>query len=109
MIDLSGFKREIMMYGLAVGGIIAVGSLFILGADLRFLTGLAIGPPLHLLIFLFWSTQAKSPVEERKTRPVIVGYGVRLPIYDSVGLILSIQVGMHCMAGCALALFWRPR
>jgi hypothetical protein len=104
MIDLSGFKREIMTCGLAVGGIIAVGSLFILGADLRFLAGLGIGTAITYINFQILVYSGKKSVEERRRGPVIVGYGVRLPIY-AVGLILAIQVGMHCMAGCAIAFF----
>lgn len=104
MIDLSGFKKEIIRYGLVVGIIVAIGSLVFLGIDLRFYAGLALGTGITLINFEILVYSGRKAVENRKRGPVIVGYGVRLPIY-AIGLIIAVQFGMHCMAGCAIAFF----
>lgn len=101
MEDLAKFKNQIYVHC----GIIAVVSeivpLFIIGFDVKFLTGIIAGTFITMINFniLMWS--ARKMLQNQSKGPVVGGYFIRMPIYG-VSFFFCLKWSGYCAIGCVI-------
>ncbi|MDF3000813.1 MAG: hypothetical protein K0Q48_932 [Bacillota bacterium] len=101
MNGLTAFKNRIFKYGIMVSAIVELASIPILGFDVQFLYGLALGTAIAIVNFNLMALTFQFVLKRRNASLAFIGYLIRLAIYGA-GFFASLQVGIISAMGTAL-------
>jgi hypothetical protein len=102
--DFTKFKLQIFKYTLATAAIFGLGSLPLLGVNVPYLYGLALGTcagvfGFNILIFI-----SKKVISRRKAWLAPLGYFIRMPIYILAFFLCYAGYGFTSGIGCILGI-----
>ncbi|QOX64564.1 ATP synthase subunit I [Anoxybacterium hadale] len=101
MNGLTAFKNKIFKYGIVATAIIELASIPLLGFDVQFLYGLALGTAIAIVNFNLMAFTFQLVLERHNASLAFIGYLIRLAVYGA-GFIASLHVGMISAMGTAL-------
>lgn len=97
--DLRDFRNEIILWALIMAAVAEVASLIVIGWDVKFLLGLAVGTAVSVAgIFILVST-GQTLMTTKKKSPILLGYLGRLILYG-VTFFICIRISLACGVGC---------
>ena len=104
MNNLTSFKLDIFKYTLVAAALFEAGSLPILGFDIKYSYGLALGVCISVISFNILLFISKKVLATGKKFMAPLGYLLRLPIYG-FAFYVSMKVGTISGIACLLGFF----
>lgn len=101
MKDLAKFRNRIFIHCVLTAAAAELISLPVIGADLKFLAGIAAGTFITMINFNILILSAKRMMTSRKKGPVVGGYFIRMPIYGIV-FYLCLRISGRCAVACVI-------
>ncbi|MGI6721407.1 MAG: hypothetical protein ACOX4I_02430 [Anaerovoracaceae bacterium] len=101
MKGLAEFRNRIFVHCIVIAIAAELISLAIIGADIGFLAGIAIGTFITMINFNIMVWSAKRMLERQSKGPVVGGYFIRMPIYGVI-FYLCLMISGHCAIACVI-------
>ena len=98
---MTKFRNEIIVYACIMAAVAEVASLIVIGPDLMFVLGLVIGTAVTIVGFLILVRTGQMLMDDKKKKPVILGYVLRIFLYG-ISFLFCIKLSLRCGCGCGL-------
>lgn len=99
--NLNSFRNEIILYGIIMAAVGEIVSLFVIGPNIMFPIGLAVGTAVSIIGFVILVYTGKALMVNERKSPILLGYILRLGLY-AVSFFFCIRMDLRCGFGCGL-------